>query len=273
MADGKKSDSGTFSIDGQPVSDDAELVRIWEEKPAPNLTAEQQAKRCRLVSAARKDAAVAAAASRKKRLAKQRKITGGRSFEEENWTRLSPAFRKSHNAWRVARDLAPIPEPKVDRYEPRKPAKRPIDPDDAREAIAAARGFLGLGDEDWKGIAKQLALELASIELTGRKRDQVARHKRKQHKEARYRAIAKYFNWWKVDSERGAIDPKKYPDWVRREDAISNIAREFGVKSDTTVETAIREYRKEFDFTDGTKLRLLSPSKNTNRRKKRPKRS
>jgi hypothetical protein len=72
MADSKKSDSRTFSINGQPVSDDAELIRILEQsrprEQRRELTPEERAERRRLVSVARKEAATIAAANRAKRL-------------------------------------------------------------------------------------------------------------------------------------------------------------------------------------------------------------
>lgn len=66
----------------------------------------------------------------------------GRSYEEANWDRLSPVYREAHNRLRVARGQSPIPPPTVDRYVPPPPSVRPFDPAD-REALAAARGFMG----------------------------------------------------------------------------------------------------------------------------------
>src|SRR5262245_35124204 len=46
----------------------------------------------------------------------------GKSYEEANWPKLSPMFRKAHNSLRVAKGLSPIPEPKIDLWVP--PAMR-----------------------------------------------------------------------------------------------------------------------------------------------------
>ena len=71
------------------------------------------------------------------------------SYEERNWPKLSPVFRRTHNKLREARGLAPIPEPKVDLYVPPStstPAPeseaRKFNPRD-QEFVASAREFLG----------------------------------------------------------------------------------------------------------------------------------
>jgi len=67
----------------------------------------------------------------------------GQSYEEANWPKLSPTFRRVHNKLRVARGMSPIPEPKVDLYVP--PALREANKIDERspEAVAAMKQFLG----------------------------------------------------------------------------------------------------------------------------------
>jgi hypothetical protein len=147
----------------------------------------------------------------------------------------------------VARGLAPIAEPRINRYvAPPKASLRPINEDDP-EALAAKFEFLGPAEpqddvQSWEGIAKKLALELALTQDPGRE-CKVSR--RKLRKETLYRMIAKYFDWWKPEIEHGAKS---------REDIIRKAAR-FAEVSDRTVETAIAKYSKELYFTDGTMLR------------------
>jgi hypothetical protein len=66
----------------------------------------------------------------------------GRSYEEANWPKLSPQFRRTHNQLRIMRGMSPIPEPKVDLYVP--PALREVNKFDEHspEAVAAMRQFL-----------------------------------------------------------------------------------------------------------------------------------
>jgi hypothetical protein len=82
------------------------------------------------------------------------------SYEETNWAKLSPLFRKAHNQLRIQRGLSPLPEPKVDLYVPPPPtsapeSKVPPPPTSAPESkvrqsnprdgefLASAREFLG----------------------------------------------------------------------------------------------------------------------------------
>jgi hypothetical protein len=69
-------------------------------------------------------------------------FSDGRTYEEMNWPRLSPAFREAHNRHRQARGLLPLPPPAVDLYVPPKetPPVRKFVMD--AEAQAAAREFL-----------------------------------------------------------------------------------------------------------------------------------
>jgi hypothetical protein len=69
------------------------------------------------------------------------------TYEELNWPKLSPMFRKAHNQLRIQRGLSPIPEPKVDLYVPPAPTSAPeskvqFNPRDG-EFVASAREFLG----------------------------------------------------------------------------------------------------------------------------------
>jgi hypothetical protein len=71
------------------------------------------------------------------------------SYEELNWAKLSPTFRRAHNRLRIQRGLSPIPEPKVDLYVPPPPTPpapesrvRQSNPRDG-EFMASAREFLG----------------------------------------------------------------------------------------------------------------------------------
>jgi hypothetical protein len=66
----------------------------------------------------------------------------GQSYEEANWAKLSPAFRRAHNRLRQMRGLAPIGEPKVDLYVPSAVRKAEKFDPTSPEAIAAARQFL-----------------------------------------------------------------------------------------------------------------------------------
>ena len=67
----------------------------------------------------------------------------GLSYEEANWAKLSPTFRRNHNMLRVRKGLPPIPDPKVDLYvAPRKHKLVPVDHESNRDAVAAKRSFL-----------------------------------------------------------------------------------------------------------------------------------
>ena len=157
-----------------------------------------------------------------------------KSFEEENWARLSPAFRAAHNRLRMARGEPPIPEPKIDLYVPPRATSAPLpfNPADP-EAIAVEAEFRGLGDQApvWEGIVKQLTLERARNQL----RD------RRLHTEVLHRAIAQFVALAKEKS-----------GWPRKR-IVTEAVSIYGVKA-RTVEIAIQDCRKEFDFTDGTKL-------------------
>jgi hypothetical protein len=64
------------------------------------------------------------------------------SYEEANWSRLSPVAREVHNRLRVAKGLSPIPPPVNDLYVPPKaPQIRPVEKDG--EFNAAIREGLG----------------------------------------------------------------------------------------------------------------------------------
>jgi hypothetical protein len=68
--------------------------------------------------------------------------TRGKSYEEENWAKLSPKFREAHNKLRHVHGLPPIPPPKIDLYVPPKARKlRSFDPTD-KEFVAVAREFM-----------------------------------------------------------------------------------------------------------------------------------
>jgi hypothetical protein len=71
-------------------------------------------------------------------------FSDGRSYEEVNWARLSPARRDAHNRWRQARGLPAIPPPAVDLYvAPQEtPPVRVPSAEDIKEARAAAQSFL-----------------------------------------------------------------------------------------------------------------------------------
>jgi hypothetical protein len=66
----------------------------------------------------------------------------GKTYEEDNWDKLSPAFREAHNQRLQTRGLPTIPPPPVDNYKPSPPSIRKLDMSDP-EAVAAARSFMG----------------------------------------------------------------------------------------------------------------------------------
>jgi hypothetical protein len=70
-------------------------------------------------------------------------VVNGKTYEEANWARLSPAFRAAHNRLRQMRGLETLPPPKIDLYvAPRAPVIKPFDPTD-KDFIAASREFMG----------------------------------------------------------------------------------------------------------------------------------
>lgn len=70
-------------------------------------------------------------------------IVNGKSYEETNWARLSPAFRGAHNRLRQMRGQETLPPPKIDLYvAPRAPVIKPFDPTNP-EFLAAVREFNG----------------------------------------------------------------------------------------------------------------------------------
>jgi hypothetical protein len=151
-----------------------------------------------------------------------------KSYEEENWARLSPAFRAAHNRLRMARGEPPIPEPRIDHYVPPRATSTPLpfNPADP-EAIAVEAEFRGLGDQApvWEGIAKRLVLELARNQL----RD------RRLHTEVLHRAIAQFVAL--AVKEVAALEIK---GWNRKK-IIGEAMKIFGV-STRTVETALKEF-------------------------------
>jgi hypothetical protein len=85
-----------------------------------------------------------------------------RSYEEANWAKLSPVFRRTHNRLRQLRGLAPIPEPKVDLWVP--PVLRKVEkidesrqdhemsrvrPSSARQTGGPLPGFMPADEENW----------------------------------------------------------------------------------------------------------------------------
>ena len=151
-----------------------------------------------------------------------------KSFEEENWARLSPQFRVAHNRLRMARGKPPIPAPKVDLYRPpREAAIRPVDDPADPEAVAAKCEFRGLDDEAQSDrIAERLALELARYRLADRR----------LHTEVLHRAIAQFVAL--------AVKERKKSSWNRKK-IIGEAMDRYGV-GERTVEKAIAKYPKEF---------------------------
>jgi hypothetical protein len=80
-----------------------------------------------------------------------------KSYEENNWAKLSPRRREVHNQLRVLRGKPPIPPPEIDEYVPPGESKiRPIDPNDP-DYVAATREFASpsfslISSEDFAGI-------------------------------------------------------------------------------------------------------------------------
>jgi hypothetical protein len=70
-------------------------------------------------------------------------MSDGKSYEEANWAKLSPAFRNAHNRLRQLKGLPTIPPPKIDLYvPPRGPALKPFDPSNP-EFLQSVREFTG----------------------------------------------------------------------------------------------------------------------------------
>jgi hypothetical protein len=82
-------------------------------------------------------------AKRKKRQAIERE-QHGKSYEEANWSKLSPAFREAHNRLLMMEGEPPIPPPEIDLYVPPKAAEKikQFDPTDP-EFLQSAREFEG----------------------------------------------------------------------------------------------------------------------------------
>jgi hypothetical protein len=258
--DDDKDGPGTFSINDQPVdfNNDAELLQILKDaRPRHQqreLTPEERAERRRLVSAARGKANAITTARRAKRRAAEVEDYG-RSFEgyvQKNWERFSGRLQAEYNELRRVRGLAPLSPVKI----PVKPEEyvappeqlRPFDPNDP-EVIAAYLEFCGDGDqaEEWKRIAKQSAIQQARDQLDTQKPRLT---KRDLNKERLWRAIAKF-----VDVAQSMPEEKR-KDWPRKR-IIGKACDHFGV-SPSTVEEAIKQYRKKFHFTDGS---MLTPAK------------
>jgi hypothetical protein len=163
-----------------------------------------------------------------------------RPYTPEQWAQLSPAFRAAHNRLRLARGEPPIPWPKVDLYVPPQATSTslPFNPADP-EAVATECEFRGLGDQtsDWEKIAKRLALELA--------RDRLA--DRRLHTEVLHRAIAQF-----VALAVKEVAALEISGWNRKK-IIGEAMDRYGV-GERTVEKAIANYPKAFDFTRGDKL-------------------
>ncbi|WP_407146259.1 hypothetical protein [Bradyrhizobium sp. ORS 86] len=70
-------------------------------------------------------------------------LVDGKTYEEANWARLSPAFRNAHNRLRQMKGLPTIPAPKIDLYvAPRGPEAKPFDFANT-DFVTAGREFLG----------------------------------------------------------------------------------------------------------------------------------
>jgi hypothetical protein len=198
------------------------------------------------IEEARRRAHDIAAARRAERL----KATRGVSYEEAHWQELSPFAQAKVNKLPIARGQTPLSPaktlPKPEKYVAAPEQLRPFDPNDP-EAIAAALEFRGYGDqaEEWKKIAKRLAIGCAQDQL---ETQEPKLTKRELNKEILWRAIAKF-----VDAAKSAPKDKR---WHRKR-IIGEACDHFGVGR-STVEEAIKQYRKEFHFTDGSKL---SPAK------------
>jgi hypothetical protein len=84
----------------------------------------------------------------------------GQSYEEANWAKLSPMFRKSHNRLRIARGMSPIPEPKVDLWVP--PRLRKVEKIDETnpEAVAAMKEYLRGGPGGWLRVTSAVRQRL-----------------------------------------------------------------------------------------------------------------
>lgn len=66
-----------------------------------------------------------------------------RKYVEDNWAKLSPAFRAAHNRLRQKHGMETLPPPKIDLYVPsRGPAAKPFDFAN-KEFVASGREFLG----------------------------------------------------------------------------------------------------------------------------------
>lgn len=66
------------------------------------------------------------------------------TYEEANWAKLSPVFRRTHNRLRVLRGLPEIPPPKIDLYKPKRgPKLTPFDPTN-KEFVGAVREHYGV---------------------------------------------------------------------------------------------------------------------------------
>lgn len=77
-----------------------------------------------------------------KRVQVERELRG-KTYEEANWAKLSPSFRKAHNRLRKAKGLETIPPPKVDLYVPPKLRKLAATEMNTPENKQAIREFLG----------------------------------------------------------------------------------------------------------------------------------
>jgi hypothetical protein len=75
----------------------------------------------------------------------------GQSYEELNWAKLSPMFRKAHNRLRRMRGMSPIPEPKVDLWVPPKLRKIEKIDETSPEAVAAPE-LKRLPTQKWGGL-------------------------------------------------------------------------------------------------------------------------
>jgi hypothetical protein len=83
----------------------------------------------------------------------------GKSYEEANWAKLSPTFRRAHNRLRQQRGLSPIPDPEIDLWVPSAACKvDKVDPVN-RGAVA--------GNDD--AAAHTVAVTLAAAGIDARK--------------------------------------------------------------------------------------------------------
>jgi hypothetical protein len=204
-------------------------------------------------------------AKRKERQAIERELHG-KSYEEANWAKLSPAFRQAHNWLLILQGEPPLPPPAIDLYVPPKAAEKTkqFDPADP-ELLQSAREFIGPLPEDsehtrWDKVPDEL-LEWARPNACGHEVLEAAMQQAKKqvqrrliHKELLHTLIRKIHGVYMADP-----DPRAQPK--TKAAAVAEVVKALNPEPDDPDELAYDEWVEHTERIKRTAYEALKPSR------------